>query len=386
MDRRDVLKLLGVAAAAGVTGAVSGCAAEAVGTPMEQPNGRSLVIGLVAPAVGAFGKVGDDIAKGFRLYLADHDNLIARYRADLRVVEEGNTTAAAVSAARSLVTAGAMVVAGVAAPTSLNAVVPTFSDAGIPVISTNAAPGGLNNDWVWRAAAVEGESGASLGGFAHRIGDRAFILRDTTSTAQAEANGFTRAYNAVGGQIAGALTGTDSLAAQLSSALSSGAKTVFAAHTGDAALALLTAYRQADTEVPLIGPGTLTESTDLTKLRSLPIRVYTSMYYAPDLDNDENRRFVASYQNTHGVQPSSVAMASYDAGALLDRALRLVVGDLTATKLRDSFKQLGQIRSPRGPWAFNSSQGPQQTWYLRRLRLDGQVPSNLLDSDLVVLS
>jgi branched-chain amino acid transport system substrate-binding protein len=353
---------------------------------MEQPNGRSLVIGLIAPAVGAFGKIGDDIAKGFRLYLSDHDNLVGRYRVDLRVVEEGNTTAAAVSAARSLVTAGATVVAGVASPASLNAVVPTFADAGTPVISTNGAPSGLNNDWVWRAAAVEGEAGASLGGFVHRVGGRAYVLRDNTGTAQAEANGFVRAYNAVGGQIAGTQTGTDSLAGQLHTALNSGASTIFAAHTGDAALELLSAYREADTGATLVGPGTLTESTDLTKLGGLPSRVYTSMYYAPDLDNDENRRFVASYQNTHGVQPSSVAMAAYDAGGLLDRALRIVVGDLSAVKLRDAFKQLGQIRSPRGSWAFNSSQGPQQTWYLRRLRLDGQVPSNLLDSDLVVLS
>jgi len=37
-------------------------------------------------------------------------------------------------------------------------------------------------------------------------------------------------------------------------------------------------------------------------------------------------------------------------------------------------------------WTFNTQHGPQQRWYLRRLRPDGQVPANLLDTDLQVLS
>ena len=50
------------------------------------------------------------------------------------------------------------------------------------------------------------------------------------------------------------------------------------------------------------------------------------MYYAPDLDNEVNRRFVSSYHKKHGVQPSAYAMAAYDSaagagqGAAADRA------------------------------------------------------------------
>jgi branched-chain amino acid transport system substrate-binding protein len=54
--------------------------------------------------------------------------------------------------------------------------------------------------------------------------------------------------------------------------------------------------------------------------------------------------------------------------------------------LNRAFSLLGQIESPRGTWAFNHNRSPQQKWYLRKLRLDGQLPANLLDADLAVLS
>ena len=44
------------------------------------------------------------------------------------------------------------------------------------------------------------------------------------------------------------------------------------------------------------------------------------------------------------------------------------------------------MESPRGIWAFNINRTPQQKWFLRRLRLDGQVAANMLDADLAVLS
>ena len=62
------------------------------------------------------------------------------------------------------------------------------------------------------------------------------------------------------------------------------------------------------------------------------------------------------------------------------------LNDADAEKVNDALGVLGQIDTPRGTWTFNTARSPQQTWYLRELRLDGAVAANLLDSDLVVLS
>ena len=75
-----------------------------------------------------------------------------------------------------------------------------------------------------------------------------------------------------------------------------------------------------------------------------------------------------------------------DSALLLDRALRLTEGSIDPVRLNDALGKLGEIDTPRGSWAFNVERAPQQTWYLRRLRMDGQVAANLVDADLLVLS
>jgi branched-chain amino acid transport system substrate-binding protein len=79
-------------------------------------------------------------------------------------------------------------------------------------------------------------------------------------------------------------------------------------------------------------------------------------------------------------------MAAHDCASTIDKALRLIDGEPTAGALNRAFSLLGQIDSPRGIWAFNIQRTPQQKWYLRRLRTDGQMAANLLDTDLAVLT
>jgi branched-chain amino acid transport system substrate-binding protein len=175
----------------------------------------------------------------------------------------------------------------------------------------------------------------------------------------------------------------------LQAAKTDGADIIFASYNGADALALVQAYRDSGLGIKLIGPGSLTESVDLRTVQWPAItstNIYTDMYYAADLANQDNRQFVSSYFRTHGVQPSCYAMAAYDTASVLGKALRLVRGTPTGPDLNKAFGSVGQIESPRGAWMFNKDRGPQQRWYLRRLRSDGQVLGNLLDADLQVLS
>ena len=148
---------------------------------------------------------------------------------------------------------------------------------------------------------------------------------------------------------------------------------------------MLQTYRSSGLGIKLLGTADLTETVDLATIGPLPQQVYTSMFYAPDLDNASNRRFVTQYHRAHGVQPSGYAMAAYDSACVLGRALSLVPETPTGARINQAFSLLGQIESPRGIWTFNINRSPQQKWYLRRLHLDGMVPSNLLDTDLAVL-
>jgi len=379
--------MFGAVAAAGAAGGLSGCGSDAGTGTIERPSGRTITVGLISPAVGAYRKIGDDISKGFKLYLEDHANLLGTHFVKLVTQDEGGSAENAANAVKKLLEESPIALAGIASPTSLTAAANAVEAAKVPLVTTAAASPTLTNKlFVWRVSQVEGEAGRALGAYAIGEGTAAFVLRDQSPTAQIEASEFGRALGDAGGRIVGESIGTGGYAGRLQQAANSVANTIFASYTGADAIALMQAFRGSGIERKLLAPGSLTETADLSKLGRLPERVYTAMYYAPDLDNEMNRRFVSNYHKKHGVPPSSYAMAANDCAAVLDRALRLTGEDLTPAALNRAFSLLGQMESPRGIWAFNINRTPQQKWFLRRLRLDGQVAANMLDADLLVLS
>jgi branched-chain amino acid transport system substrate-binding protein len=387
LDRRQVLRLFGAVAAVGATSGAAACSGPVLGTQMERPSGRTITIGLISPALGPFAGIGNDIQRGFKLYLEDRDNLLGRHRVDLRVAEEGAGPESASAAVADLLSQNVLALAGVANPASLAAVAAAVQDAKVPLVSAHAAPSTLTSQlFIWRVSSVEGEAGMALAPHIRGSGTTAYMLYEDTANGRAEAEAFRRAFTDLGGRIVGESSSDGQFGARLQDARDEGASAIFAAHSGQTAAALLEAYRNSGLPIRLMGPLSLTETVDLLALPALPANVYTSSFYAADLDNEENRRFVSSYHKVHGIQPSGFAMAAHDSASVLDKALRLVEGDPTPAALNQAFSLLGQIDSPRGTWTFNQNRTPQQKWYLRRLRLDGKVPANMLDTDLSVLS
>jgi branched-chain amino acid transport system substrate-binding protein len=379
--------MFGTLAAVGATGGVAACAADPPGSAMEQPSGRTIKVGLISPARGPYREVGADITNGFELYLADHSGLLGRHRVELTVEDEGANAETAVAAVESLIQSGVIALAGVASPASLVAIRAAVEKAKVPLVSSNASPSTLTSAfYIWRASYVEGEAGRALGSYAQAEGNRSYLLYD--SNQEAEANGFRGVFEDLGGTIVGDVAGNGNFAGRLQSARIANPDTIFAAFSGPAAQEFLDAYRQSQMTTKVLGPGSLTETIDLAKLTgALPQQIYTAMPYAYDLDNESNRRFVSSYHKKYGRAPSVYAMTAYDSASVIDKGLRLIEEDVpTAGALNQAFSLLGQIDSPRGAWTFNINRTPQQKWYLRRLRLDGKVPANMLDTDLSVLS
>jgi branched-chain amino acid transport system substrate-binding protein len=354
--------------------------------------GRYFPHGRFRTGVGTLRAIGAEITNGFKLYLTDHDSLLGRHRVELRIEDEGQTAASAVAAVEALLQSGVIALAGVASPSSLLAIREAVEKAKVPLVSSNASPGTLTSAfYIWRAAYVEGEAGQALASYARIEGTRAYLLYDNSATAKAEANAFRSAFEDLGGTIVGDVQGTSGYAGRLQNARSANPDAIFASYTTDEAEEFLAEYRRSEMTTKVMGPGSLTETVNLARLTSeaggLPEQVFTAMPYAYDLNNESNRRFVSSYHKTYSTAPSSYAMTAYDAASVLDKALRLIEEDVpTAPALNKAFSLLGQIDSPRGAWTFNINRAPQQKWYLRRLRLDGQVAGNLLDADLTILS
>src|SRR5690349_19980025 len=99
------------------------------------------------------------------------------------------------------------------------------------------------------------------------------------------------------------------------------------------------------------------------------------MNYTTDLDNPAIRRFASEYQKAFNLVPTTYAMASYDAVAVLNKAIALAGSGITSQSLNASIGKIGSIDSPRGPWQFNQNRTPLQKWYLRQVKVDGAVLS-----------
>lgn len=102
--------------------------------------------------------------------------------------------------------------------------------------------------------------------------------------------------------------------------------------------------------IKLIGPGDITQDNKLQAMGDAAIGIITMHHYNADLDNPENKKFVAAYKAAYGKDeiPDFVAEQGYDAMAAIVHAAQ-------ATKGKMSGKAV--IASLKG-WKFNSPRGP----------------------------
>jgi branched-chain amino acid transport system substrate-binding protein len=92
------------------------CGADDPGVAPEQPSGKKIKIGLLAPATGPYLAVGADITQGFKLYLAGSGNRLGRHDVELVLEDEGGTVGTAQDAVERLINQDVSVIAGVANP------------------------------------------------------------------------------------------------------------------------------------------------------------------------------------------------------------------------------------------------------------------------------
>src|SRR5690349_13657749 len=99
---------------------------------------------------------------------------------------------------------------------------------------------------------------------------------------------------------------------------------------GGMGVSLVKQYRQAGLadKIPVLSAFTVDEST-LPAQQDAAIGMFGGANWAPNLDNPQNKKFVASYEATYNSVPGTYAFQAYDAAMLIDSAVKAVKGDLT---------------------------------------------------------
>jgi len=122
---------------------------------------------------------------------------------------------------------------------------------------------------------------------------------------------------------------------------------------GDHAVAVVKTYAalgMRDAGIKLIGPGDIVQDIKLQVMGDAAIGLVTMLHYYADLDNPQNKRFVAAWKKDYGADstPDFMAVGGYDGMAAIVHAVQATKGKMDGDEA---------VKSLLG-WQFDSPQGP----------------------------
>jgi branched-chain amino acid transport system substrate-binding protein len=145
---------------------------------------------------------------------------------------------------------------------------------------------------------------------------------------------------------------------------------------------LVKQYKQAGLldRIPFLSTFTVDEST-LPAQQDAALGMFGGSNWAPTLDNPQNKKFVAEYEEAYKSVPATYAFQSYDAAMLINSAVVSVKGDLSdKTKVAAAMKK-ADFKSLRGDFKFSGNGYPIQDFYLTKVakRADGKFQTEIAE-------
>ena len=163
--------------------------------------------------------------------------------------------------------------------------------------------------------------------------------------------------------------------AELAKAKASGAEGIFVFYPGKAGGAFLKQYQQAGLKsvMPLYTVFTV-DAVSLPKLQKANIEGVlgsrSTMFWGPDLDNPQNKKFVDGFKKKYGRYPANYAAQSYDMIYLIKSAVEAVKGNMKDKDGLRAALKAANFPSVRGTYTYGNNHMPIQNFYLREVVKD----------------
>lgn len=171
-------------------------------------------------------------------------------------------------------------------------------------------------------------------------------------------------------------------AAELARIGSSRPDGMFTFMPGGMGVNLVRQYRQAGLvdRIPFLSAFTVDEST-LPAQQDAAVGMIGGMTWAPNMDNPQNKKFVADFEAAFGYVPGSYAMQAYDSAMLIDSAVRAVNGNLSNRDAVRTALRKADFVSLRGNFRFANNHYPIQDFYTVRAakRPDGKFQTEIVE-------
>jgi len=332
-------------------------------------NDDVLKIGLVYTLSGPPAALGVQARDGF-LLAAEKMGDIGGMKTEIIVVDDEGRPDLAADKARELVQRDNVdFVVGPIFSNILMAIHQPVTSSGNILISTNAGTsnfaGAECNPNFFTTSYQNDQNHEVMGAYAQQQGyQNVFLMVPNYQAGKDSVAGFKNSYTGgVAGEVYTELGQLD-FNSELAQIAAFQPDALFTFMPGGMGVNLVKQYAQAGlTSIPFLSAFTVDETT-LPATQDAAVGMLGGANWAPDMDNEANKAFVADYIAKYEAVPGTYAMQAFDAAQLIDSAVKKVGGDLTdRDALRAAIKE-ADFASPRGDFSFGKNNYPVQDFYL----------------------
>ena len=337
-------------------------------------------IGFVSTLSGPSAALGVDIRDGFNLALKHLDGRIGGLPADIIVGDDTQSPDVAKQLTDKMLKKDAVhFMTGIVFSNILLAVAPVIFQDRTYYISANAGPSELAGEKcnpyffnvAWQNDNLHEAMGKHVAGKGYK---NVYLVAPNYPAGRDALAGFKRYYKgATAGEVYTKLGQLD-YAAELAQLRAAKPDAVFIFLPGGMGINFIKQYSQAGLSgsLPLFGPG-FSADEDVIRAVGEPMHgMFNSSQWNRDIDNPQNKRFVADFEKDHKRLPTLYASQGYDAAMLIDAAVRAVKGRVEDKAALRAALRKADFKSVRGAFRFNTNQFPVQDYYLRLIAKDDQ--------------
>jgi branched-chain amino acid transport system substrate-binding protein len=325
---------------------------------------QTVKVGLVVPYTGVGAELGQAIDRGVELYLKLNQDKIRPYKIELVKRDDKDASGATSrTAVQELLTQDKVdVLAGWVYSPNAIASVPIVNAGKKLAVIMNAGTAHITNmsQFYVRTSFSMWHAGYGLGEIAAKqLGKTAVVGYSDFPPGKDMLASFKRSFEANGGKVIdeipmGGPNAVPDFTPWFERAKEKKPDLFFVfVPAGEHSAAVVRTYgalgmKQAG--IKLIGPGDVTQDTKLQAMGDAAIGLITMHHYNVDLDNPENKTFVAEWKKAYGNDsvPDFFAVGGYDGMAAIAHAVTALKGQMDGQKAVDSLKG----------WTFNSPRGP----------------------------
>ena len=345
-----------------------------------------LKIGFLSTLSGPPAVIGQQLRNGFLLGVKDHGGKLGGREADVIVADDELKPDVAVAKVKAFVERDKVdFVVGPVFSNMLIAIMKPVTDSGTFLISPNAGTSNFAgkecNPNFFVTSYQNDQNHEVPGKYAQDSGIKtAFIMAPNYQAGKDALTGFKRYFKGeVLDEVYVPLNQLD-YSAELSRIAAAKPEAIFVFLPGGMGVNFVKQFRQAGLadKIKFLSAFTVDEAT-LPAQQDAALGFFGGANWAPNLDNPQNKAFVAAFEKEYGAVPGSYAFQAYDAAQLIDSAVTAVKGNLADKDALRSALKKGDFKSLRGNFKFGNNHYPIQDFYLVKVakRPDGKFQTEI---------